>query len=139
MGDLVPIGEGRSAQPTPPEGHPTLNGQTLFGAIVDEFAAAGVTLPRTTIAVAARHGASALKDGVEPEIVLAGCLVALRQGKGRYTQDYIAELAVVKAGQHLSTLEYQRQLERHKFESAPLSRVERIQQGLEKEGGDGAA
>lgn len=115
MGEVVPVSQEHPERkgPTP--------GQALFAAIVDEFAAKGATLPRSAVAVAAKHGAAALDDGVEPDVVLAGCLAALRAGKGRFAQDFIAEMAVVKADLHLSDREYRAQIEAHKARTNPDS------------------
>lgn len=100
-------------------------GQQLFAAIVDELQALGMRLPRGAIAIAARHGKMALEDGVDPDCVLIGCIVALRQGKGRFAQDYIAEVVVVKAGKHLSRREYEQLLESHKSSSSERVSAER--------------
>jgi len=96
MGEVVAITGG---VPEKPNATP---GQTLFGAIVDYFTEgpAPTVLPRSVIAVAVRHGCQALEDGCDPDVVLAGCLQALREGKGRFALDYIAEMAVVKTGNH---------------------------------------
>lgn len=128
MGEITPAESGTVARPN------ATPGQALFTAIVDELTNLGVTVPRASIAVSAKHGAAALKDGVTPDVVLAGCLMALRQGKGRFTADYISEVAMVKAGQHLSPKEYAEQIERYKRESDPQAAAARalLEQALAK-------
>lgn len=118
MGEVVPLHD---------DGHvPALTpGQQLFAAIVDELDALGMRMPRSAIAVAARHGRMALDDGVDPDCVLIGCIVALRQGKGRFTHDYIAEVVAVKSGNHLSRREYEQLLESHKSSSNKRVTAER--------------
>ena len=123
MRDIVPITpggdeDGRQVPSLAP-------GQQLFAAIIDELQALGVVIPRSAIAVAAKHGKAALEDGVDPEAVLVGCVTALRQGKGRFATDYIAEVAVVKAGKHLSRRQYEQMLEAHKTSTSPAASAER--------------
>ncbi len=100
-------------------------GQNLFAAIFDQLTAAGATLPRTAIAVAAKHGNAALTDGVDPDVVLAGCIEALRCGKGRFAHDYIAEMAVVKAGLHTSAKEHEKKIEAYKNDQNPSVAAQR--------------
>lgn len=130
MGELVPI------NPDHPERKGPTPGQALFTAIVDDFAAKGATLPRASVATAARHGAAALADGVPPDVVLAGCLAALRAGKGRFAHDYIAEMAVVKADLHLSDREYRNTIEGYKNATDPAKQRQRemIERALHPEG-----
>lgn len=104
MGEVVPIGGVPARTP----------GQDLFGAVMDSLDASGIRLPRATIAVAVRHGAAALKDGVDPQAVLAGCLAALLQNKGRYAADFITDMALLKAGRHMSRDEYAAEIARQK-------------------------
>lgn len=130
MGDVVPIhGEELPARlfeiaPVPDIACEAL-GQQLFADMVNEMAAAGAVIPKSVIAVAARHGKAALEDGCEQDVVLAGCLLALKQGKGRYAQDYISEMALVKAGLHLSKREYEQQIARYKKETSPTAAAAR--------------
>ena len=98
MGEVVRIDGAVQTNATP--------GQALFAAVVDELAVAGVTLPRSVISTAVSHGKTALADGVEPEVVLLGCLAALRQGKGRYAHEIIADMALAKAGRQMTPQEY---------------------------------
>lgn len=129
MGEVVPINDTVTDRNTTP-------GQALFSAIVNDFADKGVTLPRGSIAVAAKHGAAALADGVPPDAVLAGCIAALRAGKGRFALDYIAEMAVVKANLHLSDREYRNLIEGHKSAVDPAKQRQRemIERALNPEG-----
>ena len=86
-------------------------GQALFAAIIDELDAMGVgILPRTLVATAAGHGRRALEDGVQPEIVLAGCLAALRQGKPQFASHIIGDLCLAKAGAVMTGAEYRHYL-----------------------------
>lgn len=105
MGEIVPIG-GKRLTP----------GQDLFAAIVDSLAADELALPRSTIAVAVKHGVAALRDGVDPQSVLAGCLAALLQNKGRYAADYITDMALLRAGKHMSREEYNERLRDYKHD-----------------------
>ncbi len=70
MGDVVPISSNGDSQ-LPVKPSLTL-GQELFGAIVDELDALQIVIPRSAIAVAAKHGKQALEDGVDPECVVVG-------------------------------------------------------------------
>ena len=120
MGDVVPIaGDSQVAIPR------FTKGQELFAAIVEELQALGMMLPRRAIAVAVTHGKEALVDGVDPDCVLIGCLVALRQGKGRFATDYISEVVAVKSGNHLSRKEYEQLLSSYKKNSSPAVAAER--------------
>jgi len=98
MGEVVPISG-------TPERKPPTAGQALFTAIVDTLDAEGVRLPRTLIATAAKQGAAALEDGIDPETVLAGCLLALRQGKCRYTTHIIGDVVLARSGLYVTTHE----------------------------------
>jgi len=106
MGEVVPFSDHH------PESIPQPTaGQALFAILVDQLAALGVTLPRPSIAIACKHGVSALGDGVAPEAVLGGCLEALRCGKHRYALDFIGEAALVQAGAYRSQRSYRQMLE----------------------------
>jgi hypothetical protein len=100
-------------------------GQHLFTAIYDELQNQGATLPRTAIAIAAKHGTEALTDGVPSDVVLAGCIEALKCGKGRFAHDYIAEMAVVKAGLHTSPKQHQQKIEAYKNDNDPSVAAQR--------------
>lgn len=113
MGEVVPIGGA-------PEKKAPTAGQALFAAIVDEFDVVGVTLPRAVVAVAAKHGTQALADGVEPGVVLAGCISAIRQGKQRYTADIINDLVLHKAGMYQNREDYRRSLAQYKQDTNPV-------------------
>ncbi len=106
MGEVVPIGG-------TPEKKPPTAGQALFAAIVDEFEAVGVRLPRAVVAVAAKKGSEALADGVSPEVVLAGCVAAIRQGKQRYTTEIISDIAVSNMGMYQTPQQHRNELVRH--------------------------
>ena len=114
MGEVVPIGGSVESSETN-----VALGQALFAAIVDELAATGVTVPRRLIATAAKQGREALDDGVAPDVVLAGCLAALRSGKPQYTTHLIGDLAFAKAGQYLTPADYRKRLSETNLESNP--------------------
>lgn len=118
MGEVIPISDGDSSGVATPA---WTEGQKLFTTIVDELNVLGVMIPRSAIAVAVKHGKQALEEGVDPEAVVVGCLMALRQGKGRFAVDYIAEVAVVKSGHHLSRKEYEQLLSGYKAQSGPAA------------------
>ena len=114
MGEVVPIGG-------TPEKKPPTAGQALFAAIVDEFDQVGVKLPRAVVAVAAKKGAEALADGVDPRIVLAGCVAAIRQGKQRFTTEIIADVAVASAGMYQTATQHRGDLVRHSQANNPTT------------------
>lgn len=103
MGEVVPTG-----------GHPdrpnATIGQALFTAIVDELEAAGIPASRGLVATAVRHGKSLLEDGFQPEIVLAGCVTAIRRGKPQWTAYITQDIALAQAGAFLTTQDYNRLL-----------------------------
>lgn len=104
MGEVVPIG----ASPEKPN---ATVGQALFSAVMDELTAQGVeAIPRTLVATSVRHGTAALNDGVQPEIVLAGCLTALAQGKPQFTAHIIGDICFAKAGMAMTPAEYRQLL-----------------------------
>lgn len=101
LGDVVPIGGGA------PEKSNVSAGQALFAAIVDELAAQGVEqIPRRLISTAAKHGSEALKDGVEPEMVLIGCVMAIQKGTPQYASHIIGDCVLTKAGKKMSQTQY---------------------------------
>lgn len=122
--DLVPT---NSESPVKPS---ATVGQELFAKVMDELDALGVTIPRAAIAVAVKHGKQALEDGVDPECVVVGCLMALRQGKGRFATDYIAEVAVIKSGHHISPREWREKVNAYKAASAGPSVAEQLVQSV---------
>jgi hypothetical protein len=87
-------------------------GQALFAAIMDQLATLDVILPRKLIAKAAFHGAAALEDGVEPEVVLVGCILSIRRGAPQYATEIIGDFACAKAGARISRQEYEEDLDR---------------------------
>jgi len=106
MGEVVAFDGG-----TPDRPNATI-GQALFTAIVDELRAAGLpALPPRLIATAAKQGRVAIEAGVEPEVVLVGCIMAIRQGKSRYTTDIIGDVALMRAGLLLTPQEYRHHLQ----------------------------
>jgi hypothetical protein len=107
MGEVVAIDGGV------PEKKPPTAGQALFAAIVDEFDRFGARLPRAVVAVAAKKGAEALADGVEPRIVLAGCIAAIQQGKQRFTTEIIADIAVADIGMYRTATQHRGELVQH--------------------------
>lgn len=134
MGEVVPIGGSLES--------PASVGQALFAAIVDELAAGGVTVPRRLIATATKQGREALNDGVAPDIVLAGCLAALRSGKPQYTTHLIGDLAFAKAGQYLTPADYRKKMSETNLDSNPAllritETIDRINaEKLTRKGGD---
>jgi hypothetical protein len=105
MGEVVAIDGGAPEKPN------VAVGQALFAAVVDELEAMGVgIIPRSLIAKAVAHGKAALEDGVQPEIVLVGCLTALRQGKPQYAAHIIGDLCFAKAGALMTPSEYRHYL-----------------------------
>lgn len=104
MGELIPLFD----MPAAPKEEAA--GQVLFALVIEQLDAVDVTLPRSVVAVAVRHGVAALADGVEPEVVLAGCIVALRQNKARYCHEIIADIVLAKAGQRIERHEYENEL-----------------------------
>jgi hypothetical protein len=134
MGDLVPLFDaGDPKQPA------TTGGQDLFGKIVDTLNSIDVKLPRSLIAVAAKKGAAALDDGIAPDVVLAGCVTALRRGEARYTTEIIGDLALLQAGQHMSRKEYDQHVESAKVKADPVKQGARdlLKRALRKDD-DGA-
>jgi hypothetical protein len=122
MGEVVPIGG------TPEKPNATV-GQALFAAIMDELQEQGIeAIPRSLVATAAKHGTAALNDGVQPEIVLAGCLTALAQGKPQYTTHIIGDICFAKAGALMTPTEYRQllSLENRKNNAAVASVREAI-------------
>jgi len=113
MGEVVPISG-------TPERKPPTAGQALFTAIVDTLNGDGIRLPRSIIAIAAKQGAEALEDGIEPDVVLSGCLLALQQGKSRYTAHIIADIALHKAGAFKNREDYRRALAQYKQDNDPV-------------------
>lgn len=106
MGEVAPFGDRRPDIPN------ATVGQALFAAIVDELRAEGIgALPPRVIATAAKQGKDALAAGVEPEMVLVGCMFAISQGKARYTAEIISDCVLAKAGKRVSTTEYRSQLD----------------------------
>lgn len=105
-------------------------GQALFTAIVDELDAMGVgILPRALIAIAASHGRRALDDGVQPEIVLAGCLAALRQGKPQFAAHIIGDLCLARAGALMTPAEYRHYLHLESRQNNPA--VSAVREAME--------
>ena len=82
-------------------------GQQLFAAIVD---ALEVRLPPSLIAVAVRNGKPSLDAGVEPRIVLLGCLISVRRGHPELAARIIGDIVLAEAGQLVSGYEYRREL-----------------------------
>jgi hypothetical protein len=100
-------------------------GQALFVAIMHELNE--VTLPRSVIAVAVKHGSAALDDGVDPAVVLAGCMAAIHQGKQRYTSEIIADIALAVAGRRMNAHQYRRELDNVQAKSNPvLQRISEV-------------
>jgi hypothetical protein len=100
----VPAVRWKGGGPTP--------GQALFAAIIDQLATLGVRIPRSHIAKAAVHGAQALEEGVEPEVVLVGCLLSLRKGTPEYATAIISDFAFAKVGARISKHQYEEDLDR---------------------------
>lgn len=101
MGEVVEFSGGLPDKPN------ATVGQALFTAIIDELSEQGIgAIPRSLVSTAVRHGKAALEDGVQPEIVLVGCLTALRQGKPHYTAHIIGDLCLAKAGALMTPAEY---------------------------------
>jgi len=113
MGEVVRFDSGLPSKPN------ATPGQALFAAIMDTFAADGITLPRSQIVLAAKHGAAALKDQIDPRIVLAGCVTSLRRGRPELASKIILDITLAAAGQLMNTHEYNRELKRIATESNP--------------------
>lgn len=87
-------------------------GQALFAAVVDELRDEGVpAFPPRLIATAVKQGKESLYAGVDPDLVLAGCITALCQGKSRYTADIIGDLCLARAGKVMSDSQYRQLLQ----------------------------
>lgn len=102
MGEVVPITD----DGLPVESNAT-PGQALFAAIMDELAATGTTLTRRAISRSVKDGKAALADGVDPETVLTGCLLALKRGQPHLTDALINDVSLAKTGERLSRSEYE--------------------------------
>jgi len=100
MGDVVPISGDLPEKKVAP-------GQALFAAIMDELAATGTTLTRRSISRSVKDGKTALADGLDPETVLTGCLLALRRGQPHLTEALINDVSLAKSGARLSRSEYE--------------------------------
>jgi hypothetical protein len=116
MGDVVPIDS------SPPEKTNAAAGQALFAAIIDQFSADGLAIPRSQIAIAAKHGSAALKDGVDPKIVLAGCVTSIRRARPELASKIIMDISLAAAGQLMNIHEYNRELQRIGSESDPVQK-----------------
>lgn len=128
VGEVVPIALPLFENDTPARRN-TAPAQALWAAIVDGLP---VALPRSVIAVAVKHGGAALYDGVDPAVVLAGCLAALRQGKQRYTSEIIADIALAVAGERMSSHQYRRELDNVQAKSNPvLQRISEIMEQIQ--------
>lgn len=124
MGEVVQLDGGLPDKPN------ATVGQALFTAIVDELEAMGVgILPRTLIATAAGHGRRALDDGIQPEIVLAGCLAALRQGKPQFASHIIGDICLAKAGAAMTPAEYRHHLSLENRQNNPA--VSAVREAME--------
>lgn len=115
MGEVVPIGGSLDKPNATP-------GQALFTAVVDSFSAEGVTIPRSQIAIAVKQGAAALKDEIEPTIVLAGCVISLRRGRPELASKIILDISLAAGGLLMNTHEYNRELKRISTESNPVQK-----------------
>lgn len=105
MGEVVQFDGGLPDKPN------ATVGQALFAAVMDELAEQGIAaIPRSLVATSVRHGTAALNDGVQPEIVLAGCLTALAQGKPQFTAHIIGDICFAKAGALMTPAEYRQLL-----------------------------
>lgn len=105
MGEVVQFDGGLPEKPN------ATVGQALFAAIIDELEQMGVgIIPRSLISKAVKHGKDALEDGVQPEIVLAGCLTALRQGKPQFAAHIIGDICFAQAGAMMTPVEYRHYL-----------------------------
>ncbi len=78
-------------------------------------------MPRTVIAVSVRHGKSALTDGVEWPLVVAGCVMAIRTNRSRFAHEVIAELALVKARAHLTRAEFNQMVATEKAKGSQIA------------------
>lgn len=116
MGEVVQFDSGL---PDKPNATP---GQALFTAVVDSFSSDGVRIPRSQIAIAVKHGAAALKDEIDPRIVLAGCVTSLRRGRPELASRIILDISLAAAGQLMNTHEYNRELKRISTESNPVQK-----------------
>lgn len=125
MGELVQFDGGLPEKPN------ATVGQALYAAIVDELAALGTALPPRLIATAAKQGKEALQGGVQAEIVLAGCITALCQGKARYTADIIGDLCLASVGAHMTPQEYRHFLSmKSRANNDAVSNVRAVAEGL---------
>ncbi len=117
MGEVVPISDTAIRKTTP--------GQALYAAIHDTFAADGVTLPPRAVATAAKQGRDALEAGVDPNLVLEGCVAALRQGKQRFTSEIISDVVLAVAGLRMTPREYGQKLDAYKNDHDPSVTAQR--------------
>lgn len=101
MGDIVPLFDSDAVEKrvTP--------GQALYAAVVDELSADGLRMTSSIIARVVKTGKAALADGVEPEMVLTGCLLALKRGAPHLADSIINDVVLAKAGAKLSRTEYE--------------------------------
>jgi hypothetical protein len=105
MGEVVPSGKNL------PEARNATLGQALFTAVIDHLAEQGVEqIPRSLIATSVKHGSQALKDGVDPEMVLIGCVLAIQKGTPQYTSHIIGDCVLTRAGKKMSRTEYEEML-----------------------------
>lgn len=124
MGELVQFDGGLPNKPN------ATVGQALFAAIVDELETMEVgIIPRSLIATAAKHGRAALDDGVQPEIVLVGCIVALQQGKPQFTAHIIGDICFAKAGATMTPQEYRHYLSLESRQNNPA--VSAVREAME--------
>jgi DNA-binding Lrp family transcriptional regulator len=101
VGDVVPTSG------VPPERPNVAVGQALFAAVIDQLTAMGVEqVPRRPLTVAVKQGKEALEDGVDPEIVLIGCVMAIQKGTPQYTSHVILDCVLAKAGKKMSPTQY---------------------------------
>lgn len=111
MGDLVPAEGKPPASSSNKEIVPASSaeiGQALFAAIEDQGAALGVRWPRTQIAITVRNAKPSLKDGIDPNLVLASCLIALRRGEPHVVGKIILDAVNSNAGIRMTRTEYER-------------------------------
>lgn len=101
MGEVVQFDGGIPEKPN------VAVGQALFAAIMDQLEAMGVgMIPRRLISIASSQGRDALDDGVDPEMVLVGCVMAIQKGTPQYTTHIIGDCVLTKAGAKLSNTQY---------------------------------
>lgn len=106
MGEEVDFNAGTPGRPN------ATPSQALFNAILESFKAEGMPIPRAQVAIAVRQGAPSLTDGVEPQIVLSGCVTALRRGKPELASKIILDISLAISGLAMNTHEYNRELAR---------------------------